>query len=1201
MRDPGSDPPYRGSLPLLRWLPPRSLYHWVALLVTATVTLALSSDYGIFSAVIFLSRHVGTAIRVGALLWTRILQLAPQDFHWHNNSIGWLPLLELGQTLIYTSCALHVVLSYLPTLISLATLLFQSAGRGFLHFSFPLVVKLFQFASSGISLNNSLDFFLILLGFQGGNAWEHCGWCFLCILGHRRIQVCDIRPALSLNILCYTLSTVCLATQTLFKYTMRMLGTFYFSHCFYQFTMSVLLCLLAIPTPIILVLSIVLSSSINIKRYVPLCTCCRLIDVPDDMDRLPKQAHDTQSQADGDNDGIHSYFDSNDNDGIHSYFDSNDNNSPTVTGYDTDDEHNQAGMDFPSPASSASTPDRKHRGGITKPSRPLHGLLGGASDGAPSPTSESVRLDPSPYKVDTKSTQRLRTMTGRADSCNNENTNKRNSDFLETVVASLNDRMTASTSAAKVNTFFPQDDRDATAMACELQHLDAVLNMVFSFEKPVALASLQSALHGNSIFVLPGGKTQIRTGTGDAFCKCQQHILCIDNSGSTQSAHLNLAKLLLGRLDIQVEGQPFHAHIYGGEMCSSTGIREIRISINNQSSNLEALNQVSSNEEFPDAKCLLLIALCALNLPLSLVHEILLSLFRRAGIMADFIRMDTMHNVDNPKTGRKTLWKNNNLYDSNCGIVLQFISPAQYNRALASLTNSDGGLNIPLLPNMPCLGGPQSIEVTAFRQSSNRASAPSRSSALNLQALEGNTTNPLNTIWVYWITDSDDNSASSERTATYRKMLRYISQLLSRGTPSSDTGDKRSFQQKVSHAAPRMAAALNHLDCGRVTNIELSFQKDDLSGPFSQPLLAGLCITLDSNANASMMVNKIHDRDVSFLIQLASILAANGGADTPDTTITDYLREGPGKVRVCAKLMADCPPKTTSKTPPLPQALAPALQSNRQGRHAARKPSKRQKQAASYADAARQSNTVTSQVASQPGSDPGRGRVFTAREVNAWKQASQAMPTIPEENTDVSGASVSSPPLPQSSTVTSPSNHPVSAGPVNYPGNFPANYTPTQTPLDSTNLTSWQISQLVASQCSAQIQVVMTKSVQPLIDAAVNNSKREVEKSMTQQLTQVRADIDEIHLSLNSHTNELTKLSSKTSEEFLNFQNSVSTQFAEVLSRLPPLPTQHGMQLRGRSLSQPPAAARSGSGPPIFSRNTSPVVNHDDVDTPNDE
>ena len=1184
MRDPGSDPPYRGSLPLLRWLLPRSLFDWVTFLVAATVTLALSSDYGIFSAVVFLSRHVGTAIRAGALLWTRVLQHAPQDFHWHNNSIGWLQLLGLGQMLIYMSCALQVVLSYLPTLISLATPLFQSAGRGFLHFSFPLVVKLFQFASSGISFNNPLDFFLILSGFHGGNAWEHCGWC-LHILGHSRIQVCDTRSALRLNILCYTLSTVCLATQTLF--TMRMLGTFYFSHCLHQsFTMSVgLPCLLATP-PIILVLSIALSSSININRYVLLCTCCRLADVPDDMDKLPKQAHDTQSQANGDNDGVHTYLDS------------NDNNSPTVTDYDTDDEHNQAGMDFPSPVSSASTPDRKHRGGLTKPSRPLHGLLGGASDGA-AMTSESVRLDPSPYQVDTKSTQRLRTMTGRADSCNNEDTNKRNSDFLEAVVASLNDRMNASISAAKVNTFFPQDDRDATATACELKHLDAVLNIVFSFEKPVALASLQSALHNNSIFVLPGGRTQIRTGTGDAFCKCQQHILCIDNSGSTQSAHLNLAKLLLGRLDIQVEGQPFHAHIYGGEMCSSTGIKEIRISINNQSSNLEVFNQVSSNEEVPDAKCLLLIALCALSLPLPLVHEILLSLFRRAGIMADFIRMDTMHNVDNPRTGRKTLWKNNNLYDSNCGIVLQFISPAQYNRALSSLTNSDGGLNIPLLPDMSCLGGTglgatQSIKVTAFRQSSTRSAAPSRSSALNQQ--EGNITTTLNTLWAYWILEScntDDNSASSEMTATYLKMLRYITQLLSRGTPSSDTGDKRSFRQKVSYAAPRMAAALNQLDCGRVMNIELSFQKDNLAGPFSQPLLAGLCITLDSNSNASKMVNMIHNRDVSFLIQLASILAANGGADTPDTIITDYLREGPGKVRVCAKLMADCPPKTTSKTPPLPQALAPAPQSNSQGRHAARKPSKRQRQT-SYADAARQSNTAASEVASQPGSNPGPGRNFTARDVTAWRQASRDMPTIPEENTNVNGASVSSPPLPQSST--SPSNHPVSAAPGNYPGN----HVPIQTPLNSTNLNSWQISELVGSQCTAQIQAAMA-NVQPLIDAAVNNSKRELEESMTNELTHVREDIDEIHLRLNSHTNDLTKLSSEMNETILNFKDSVSTQLAEVLSRLPPLPTQHGMQLRSRSLSQPPADVRSGPGPPIFSRNTSPVVNHGDVHTPNDQ
>jgi hypothetical protein len=126
-------------------------------------------------------------------------------------------------------------------------------------------------------------------------------------------------------------------------------------------------------------------------------------------------------------------------------------------------------------------------------------------------------------------------------------------------------------------------------------------------------------------------------------------------------------------------------------------------------------------------------------------------------------------------------------------------------------------------------------------------------------------------------------------------------------------------------------------------------------------------------------------------------------------------------------------------------------------------------------------------------------------------------------------------------------------------------------------------------------------NVQQLIHDAVNKSRREVEVSMTKELTQVREDIDEIHLKLNTHTNELTKLQCETQQDIRDLRDSVSTQLAEVLSRLPPLPTQHGMQLRGRSLSQPPVAARSGSGPPIFSRNTSPVVDHDDVHTPNDE
>ena len=1180
------------------------------------MTLALSPDYGIFAAEIFLSRHVGMANRAGTLLWSIIQQHAPQEFH--NTPIGWLQLLELGQMLIYMSCALHVVLSLrvetilavfrhaaiclvhltayrwciprftdfvflkINSSISLAMRLLQSAGRGFIHFSFPLVVKLLS-ASRGISLNNSLDLFLILSGFHGGNAWEHCGWCLFYTLGHSWIQVCDTRLALrvKLNILCCTLFTVWLATQTLI--TMRMLGILHLSHCLYQFTMSSLPCVLAIPSPIILVLSIVLSASININRYVPVCICCRLTDVPDDTEKLPKQAHDTQSQAGDDN--LNNTQSQVQPDalslptigGAHKYLDSNGNDSPTD--YDTDDEYNQAGMDFPSPGSSASTPDRKHSWELTKPPLPgpPHGLLGGASDQVSGLTPDSERLDPRPlYQVDPKSTQRLRTMTGRADSCNNEDTDKRNSDFLETVAASLNDRTNASTSAAKVDTFFPQDDRNATAMASELQHLDAVVNIVFSFRRPVAHSSLQTVLHDNSIFVLPGGRTQIRTGTGDAFCKCQQHILCIDNSGSTPTAHLTLAKLLLGRLDIQVEGQSFHAHIYGGEMCSSTGIKEIRISFKNQSSNLDFFNQVSSNEEVPDAKVLLLIALCALSLPLSLVHEILLSFFRRAGIIADFIRMDTMHNEDNPKTGRKTLWKNNNLYDPNCGIVLQFLSAAKYDNALASLTNSDGGIDIPVLPDMPCFKGPgsgatgqppQSIEVTAFRQSSARTSAPSRSSALNHPLNAGIITNSLNTLWFYWFPENcntDDDSASSETRSTYLKMLRYISQLLYRGTPSSHTGDKRSFQQKVSSAAPRMAAALNQLDCGRITDIQLSFKKDDLSGPFSQPLLAGLCITLDSNASASKMVHKIHDRDVSFLIQLASILAAHGGMDSePDTTITDYLREGPGKVRVYAKLMADCPPKTTSKTPPLPLALAPAPQPDSQGRRTNRKPSKRQRHA-SYADAARQSDTMTSKAASQS-SGPSRGRDFTPQDVTAWRQASRAMPSIPEEDTNGNGA-------------------------------FPLLGVPSY----STDPNSRQICELIHVQCDGHIQAAMV-NVQQLIHDAVNTSKRELEESMNNELTQVREDIDEIHLKLCSHTNELTKVSSETQEVIRDLKDSVSTQFAEVLSRLPPPPTQHGMQRRGRSSSQPPITVRSGSGPPIFSRNTSPVVNHDDVHTPSDE
>jgi hypothetical protein len=843
-----------------------------------------------------------------------------------------------------------------------------------------------------------------------------------------------------------------------------------------------------------------------------------------------------------------------------------------------DDENVNAGMHFPVfPKSSNEEGHYWNEPSLLRPLRPPHCLVGGATDSDHSLSSNSANddLTSSPrYKVNSDALERLKKMKNKPEDFRDEEVvRNRDRDVLEMVATALNQREEAKGAQAKTNTTLPIDDRNLDATTKNLQQLDNVLTIVFTLQNSVALSSLLTVLRDNKIIVLPSGNPQIRTGRGDAVCAFQQYILYIENSGS---GHGTLAKLLLGRLNLTVEGQTLHAHIYGGEkLTRDGGIKELRLSFNNHTTtphfNNAPLDKVTLLNA-PDAKSTLLISLCALGVSLPLIHEIILACLRRAGIQADFIRMDTMRNENNPRTGRKTLWINNDPWDYRCGIVLQFLSEADYNRAMALLSNSTS-IDITFLPGMACLAEgndrslglypPSTIKVRAF-EPSNRARGHARAPA---QAQLPDANNITNTLWIYWIpaslTSTDNESVSAEVTAIYTKILWYMSVVLR--FPSLDTSNKRSFQREVSNLAPRVAAALNQLGCGVILDIFLSSQQDSQSGPFSSPVLTGFRVTVDSNSNALKMVDCINKGGLTTLLELACDISATG--KNPDGSITDFLRQGAGTVKVCAQLLVDCPPETTATTPPLPRGLARAPPS--QTSNTGRKQKSAQK---SFAEAARGNQAPAARSASNSAQAARRN------------QAAEAPPTSPVDAARRPGGQAS-----------------VAPPPVSYPPSVPSSATPPSQPL-----TTAQIREMVSSQVKTALEAsarggsdppVRAGLSEPFIRKLVADSvKQTVDRAMAvlesdigRELEQVKNDINEIHIKLNQSSCELSamqlKISGETQESIRFLSNKMDTQLTEILERLP-LPT------RSRAQSQPlTTSTGSRVGVAIFSRQASPADN----------
>lgn len=1238
MRDPGRGPPFRGSHHLV-WLLICMLLGGFLIASYETLKFAVCGLFSTVSTVVFLSgpflsRHPGMANTAGASLSTSVGQQALQVLY--ASATGCSKLLAWGLMPICLICAPHIMLCLLAECISL---LFRSRSVGGeggatckprqwanslihsiadLYFNprfTDLVLYISKLTASFVFLISKSTASLVLLVFrsvlstiaavflptlecfsQANNALtlldDHNISNFLLSLYNEAvcvprarltpgIQACNSHPTLELKFPCNNFDTIwstlynVLSATSISELLSLNLNTLTTTRnpglaYFYHLTMRILpvRAPASSPLPEILVRSLTMIISV----YLTMIILAYLIRRIHSRASIPASlAHEPETTA-----------------------------APVVTGapaqpdntcldeddVSDDDEDVHAGMTFPPSPNSSNGKGNYWYEQSLKPLRPPHGLVGGAADSNHSPSSNyyqalnSASASDNPtsspqYQVDSKALQRLEKMKNHkiGDFRDKDAVSKRDSDVLGMVATALNQREDAKKAQAKTKTTLPTDDRNLDATTKNLQQLDNVLTIVFTLHHTVALSSLLTVLRNNKIIVLPSGNPQIRTGRGDAVCDFQQHILYVENSGS---GHGILAKLLLGRLNLTVEGQPLYAHIYGGEKLTKDGVmREMRLSFTNSTTspqfNNAPLDKVSLLDA-PDAKSTLLMSLCALGVSLPLIHEIILACIRGAGIHADFIRMDTMRNETNPRTGRKTLWMNNDLWDPRCGIVLQFLSEADYNRAMALLSNS--AADITFLPGMACLAEgndkslgfypPSTIKVKAF-EPSNRARGHARSPA-QAQLPNGNNITVTDTLWIYFTLESlsstDNELVSAEMTSIYTKILFYISVVLR--FPSSDASHKRSFQKEVSNFAPRVAAALNGLNCGTVLDIFLSSQQDSQSGPLSSPVLTGIRVTVDSNSNALKMVDSINKGGLSTILELARNMSQT--EHNPDESITNFLREGPGKVKVCAQLLVDCPPYTTATAPPLPRGLArtPPSQTGNTGRK--QKPTHK-----SFAEATRGNLAPAARSASNPAQ--------AARK----NQAAEAPPASTTDAARRSGG-----------------HAPVAPFPVFHPPSVPSSapHPPPPQPL-----TPAQIREMVSDQVKSALEASASGgaraagSSEPFIRKLVAESvERTVQKAMEvlqsnlgKEMEQVKEDIDGIHIKLNQSSSELSAMqltiSGETQESIRSLSNRMDSQLTAILERLP-LPT------RSRAQSQPPSnGTGSRAGVAIFSRHASPVAN----------
>lgn len=1236
MRDPGRGPPFRGSHRLV-WLLICMLLGGFLIASYETLRFAVCGLFSTVSTVVFLSgpflsRHPGMAITAGASLSTSVGQQALQVLY--APATGCSQLLAWGLKPICLICAPHIMLCLFAKCISFLLRSLSEGGDGgatckprqwanslihsiadlYLNPRFTdLVLHISKFTASFVFLISKSTASIVFLVFrsvlstiaavlqptlecfsQAYNALalldDHNISNFLLSLYNEAvcvprvrlspgIQACNTHPTLKLKFPCNnfdtiwsTLHNVLSATSIseLFSLNLNTLtttrnpGLAYFYHLTMRF--FPVRAPASSPLPEILVRSLTMVISV----YLTMIILAYLIRHIYSRAPIPASlAHEPETTATPVVTGAP---------------DQPDNTCLDENDVSDDDEDVQAGMRCPPSPSPSNGKGNYWNAPSLKPLRPPHGLVGGATHSNHSPSSNSAgasdNLTSSPqYKVDSKALQRLDKMRNPKieDFRDKEAVSKRDSDVLGMVATALNQREEAKKAQAKTNTTLPTDDRNLDATTKNLQQLDNVLTIVFTFQRTVALSSLLTVLRNNKIIVLPSGNPQIRTGRGDAVCDFQQHILYVENSGS---GHGTLAKLLLGRLNLKVEDQPFHAHIYGGEKLTKDGVmREMRLSFANSTTssqfNNAPLDKVSLLDA-PDAKSTLLMSLCALGVSLPLIHEIILACLRSAGIKADFIRMDTMRNENNPRTGRKTLWMNNDLWDLRCGIVLQFLSEADYNRARALLSNS--AIDITFLPDMACLVEekdrcmglypPSTIKAKAF-EPSNRARGHARSPA-QAQLPDANNITVTNTLWIYWtpesISSTDNESVSAEMTNIYTKILRYMSMVLRFPRwDSSNTSHKRSFQREVSNLAPRVAAALNQLDCGIVLAILLSSQQDSLSGPLSSPVLTGFRVTMDSNSNALKMVDLVNNGGFTTILDLALNMSLT--VNDSDGSITDFLSKGPGKVKVCAQLLVDCPPDTSATAPPLPRGLArtPPSQTGNTGRK--QKPTHK-----SFAEATRGNQAPAARSASKAAEVP------PATIADAARRSGGHAPVAP-------------PPVYNSSSV--PSSAP---------------RVPPPQPL-----TPAQIREMVSAQVKNTLETIgiggsdslaqkgpsepfIRRLVADSVDQTVQKAMEVLQSNLGKEMEQVKEDIDGIHIKLNQSSSELSAMqltiSGETQESIRSLSNrmdsqltAMDSQLTAILERLPP-PT------RRRAQNQP---ATTGTGPragvAILSRHASPVDN----------